>query len=192
MKREYLETLEIVDGKLTKAALDAIMGENGKDIEAAKAKFADYDQNKADLKTAQTTIAELEKGKGDAAALQKIIDDYKAADEQRKEDEKKAAARAEVEARFAKALGDKREFSHDYIRAGVLGDFEKALAAEENKGKGDTEIFDALTKDKEGIFKSQNPQTVMGGLGSAAQSGNHDKMTDAEFYSAYYNQTKGK
>lgn len=165
MKTEFLKSLG-----LEQSAIDAIMTENGKDIEAAKAKFADYEQNKADLKKANDTIAELEKNKGDVATLQKTIDDYKAADEQRKEDEKKAAARAEVEARFAKALGDKREFSHDYIRAGVLGDFEKALAAEENKGKGDTEIFDALTKDKDGIFKSQaQMQAQMGGAGGTVE-----------------------
>lgn len=188
MKTEFLKSLG-----LEQSAIDAIMAENGKDINAAKSPFSDYEKIKGDLTTAQATIIELEKNKGDVATLQKTIDDYKAADEQRKAQAEKDAARAAVEARFTKALGDKREFSHDYIRAGVLGDFEKALAAEENKGKGDTEIFDALTKDKDGIFKSQNPMTAtMGGLGSAAQSGNHDKMTDAEFYAAYYNQTKGK
>ena len=166
MKREYLETLEIVDGKLTKAAIDAIMAENGRDIEATKAKFGDYEQIKTDLAAAKTTITELEKSKGDVAALEKTIADYKAADEKRAADEAAAKAREAVEARFAKALGEGREFSHDYIRAGVFGDFEKALAAEENKGKGDAEIFDALTKDKDGIFKSQNPMNAqMGGTG---------------------------
>lgn len=166
MKREYLESLEIVDGKLTKAALDGIMAENGKDIEAAKAKFADYEQTKTDLLAAKSTIAELENGKGDTVALQKAIDDYKAADAKREEDAKKAATRADVEARFAKAQGDKREFAHAKIRSGYLDDFEKALSDEANKGKGDVEIFDALTKDQEGIFKSQNPmQAQMGGAG---------------------------
>ena len=171
MKREYLETLEIVDGKLTKAAIDAIMDINGDDVEAVKAKFADYEKTKTDLAAAQATITELEKGKGDTAALQKIIDEYKAADEKRDAEAKKAAARADVEARFAKAQGDKREFAHDKIRAGYLDDFEKALSDEANKGKGDAEIFDMLTKDQEGIFKSQNPMQVqMGGTGGTGDN----------------------
>lgn len=87
-----------------------------------------------DLKTAQTTIGELEKTKGDVATLQRAINDYKAADEQRTLDAKAAAARADVEARFGRAVGE-RSFAHDYIKAGVLNDFEKALADEANKGE---------------------------------------------------------
>jgi len=166
MKREFLKAIE----GLSEEAIDKIMAENGKDIEATKSKYSDYESIKTDLKTAQDTIGELEKAKGDTAALQKTIDDYKAADAQREADAKAAAARAGIEARFTTALGE-RKFAHDYIKGGVLTDFEKALADEANKGRGDVEIFDALTKDKEGIFASQNPLNVnMGGGGGGATS----------------------
>ncbi|MEA4896135.1 MAG: phage scaffolding protein [Oscillospiraceae bacterium] len=177
----------------TDEQIRALLDINTSDIGKAKKDAGDLDVKlktaQSDLKTAQDTITELEKSKGDAAELQKKIDEYKAADEKRTADEKAAAARADVEARFGKALGE-RSFAHDYIKAGVLSDFEKALADEANKGKGDIEIFDTLTKDKEGIFASQNPyQANMGGMGGGGQS-DDDKLSDAEFYARY--EKKGK
>lgn len=43
MKREFLQGLQVGDMPLTKEVIDAIMAENGKDIEAVKAHYADYD-----------------------------------------------------------------------------------------------------------------------------------------------------
>lgn len=53
MKREFLQNLKIGDQALTKELIDAIMDENGKDIEAAKKPFADYEHIKDQLKAAQ-------------------------------------------------------------------------------------------------------------------------------------------
>lgn len=169
--------------------IKALLDINTSDIGKAKKDYSDLETKlktaQDDLKTVQGTIAELEKSKDDVAALQKTIEDYKAAEAQRIEAEKAAAARAEIENRFNKVLGE-RKFAHDYIKAGVLNDFEKALADEANKGKGDAEIFDALTKDKQGIFASQNPANVnMGGMGSGAP-GDDDGLSDAEYYARYY------
>lgn len=161
--------------------ISALLDINSKDIgkhKTAAEKAAD------DLKKANDTIADLEKNKADAEALQKTIDDYKAADEKRKADEQAAAARAERESRFNKVLGD-REFAHDYIRQGVFSDFEKALADEKNKGKGDADIFDALTKDdkgvKPGLFKAQTGGGGgnMSGMGSVPSG-------DQAFLQAHY------
>jgi len=162
--------------------ISALLNINTADIGKAKKDSGDLETKlkaaQEDLGKAQGTIAELEKAKGDAAALQKTINDYKAADEKRIADEKAATARADIETRFGKALGD-RKFAHDYISAGVLNDFEKALTDEANKGKGDVDIFDTLTKDKEGIFASQNPATVkMGGLGGGGAT-SEDAMVRA-------------
>ena len=43
MKREFLQSLQVGDAPLPKEIIDAIMAENGKDIEAVKAHYADYD-----------------------------------------------------------------------------------------------------------------------------------------------------
>ena len=43
MKREFLQSLQVGDAPLPKEIIDAIMAENGKDIEPVKAHYADYD-----------------------------------------------------------------------------------------------------------------------------------------------------
>ena len=43
MKREFLQGLQVGDTPLTKEVIDAIMAENGKDIEAVKARYADFE-----------------------------------------------------------------------------------------------------------------------------------------------------
>lgn len=60
MKREFLQNFKVGDQPLTKEIIDAIMDENGRDIEAAKAPYADYDILKKQLGEAQNTIKGLE------------------------------------------------------------------------------------------------------------------------------------
>ena len=47
MKREFLQGLTVGETPLPKEVIDAIMAENGRDIEALKSRFADYDALKA-------------------------------------------------------------------------------------------------------------------------------------------------
>ena len=61
MKREFLLALQ-EDQPLSKAVIDAIMAENGKDIQATRALFADYEGLKQELESARQTIAQLEEG----------------------------------------------------------------------------------------------------------------------------------
>lgn len=56
MKREFLQNIKVGDAALPKEVIDLIMEENGRDIEAAKGKFSDYDTIKAQLSEAQATI----------------------------------------------------------------------------------------------------------------------------------------
>ena len=57
MKREFLQGLQVGDMPLPKEVIDAIMAENGRDIESAKARFADYDDLKQQLTQAEETAA---------------------------------------------------------------------------------------------------------------------------------------
>ena len=59
MKREFLQNFKVGELPLTKEIIDAIMAENGRDIEAAKAPFADYDTLKGQLTEAQNTLKEI-------------------------------------------------------------------------------------------------------------------------------------
>ena len=60
MERKFLENFKVGDQPLPKEIIDAIMAENGRDIEAAKKPFADYDTIKQQLSAAQETIKTFE------------------------------------------------------------------------------------------------------------------------------------
>lgn len=56
MKREFLQNLQGLDAPLSKEAIDAIMAENGRDIQKAKAAFADYEELKTRLEDAESKL----------------------------------------------------------------------------------------------------------------------------------------
>ena len=99
MKREFLKGLDLGDGaKLTDAAIDAIMAENGKDINAAK---SEVEQMKKDLKKAEADLAaakngdpeELQKAKDEAAQFKNELDAMKLAEGLRQMREKVSKAK---------------------------------------------------------------------------------------------------
>lgn len=53
MKTEFLQNFKVGDQALPKEIIDAILAENGRDIEAAKKPFADHESVKEQLKTAK-------------------------------------------------------------------------------------------------------------------------------------------
>ena len=60
MKREFLQNFKVGDQPLPKDVIDAIMAENGRDIEGAKKPYADYDDLKAQLQTARDGLKAFE------------------------------------------------------------------------------------------------------------------------------------
>lgn len=60
MKREFLQNFKVGDQPLSKEIIDEIMAENGRDIEAAKKPFADYDAIKEQLQTARDGLKAFE------------------------------------------------------------------------------------------------------------------------------------
>lgn len=60
MKREFLQNFKVGDQPLPKEVIDAIMEENGRDIESAKKPFADYDSIKTQLQTARDGLKAFE------------------------------------------------------------------------------------------------------------------------------------
>ena len=57
MKREFLQGLKVGENPLPKEVIDAIMAENGRDIESVKARYADYDALQEQLVQAETEAA---------------------------------------------------------------------------------------------------------------------------------------
>lgn len=148
----------------TDAQISALLDINSKDI--GKHKTA-AETAATDLKKAKDTIEELEKNKQDTAALQKTIDDYKAADEKRQADAKAAAERAERMSRFDKAHGEAskdRKWLNDFTRDGIFSQFEKALADDANKGKSDVQIYNSIINDDKGVKPGLFEAQVTGGM----------------------------
>ena len=154
----------------TEEQISGLLDINSKDI--GKYKTA-ADTASADLKKAQETIADMEKNAKDADALQKTIDDYKAADEKRKADAKAVAERAERFGRFEKAHAEAskdRKWLNEFTRDGIFAQFEKALSDDAYKGKSDVQIYNSIINDdkgvKPGLFEAQ-VNGSMSGMGGA-------------------------
>lgn len=160
MKRE--DIAKIFEGA-TDEQINKILDINSADIGKAKGTASEIqkelDATKEALNKANDTIKNLEANKGDLEKVQKELDDYKAAEQKRIADEKAAAERAELMERMDAVLGE-RKFIHDRMRDIVADDFAKALADKANRGKADTEVFEAITRDQ-GYFASQNPGVNM-------------------------------
>lgn len=110
---------------------------------------------KQQLEEKDQTIANLEKASGDAEKVQAELDKYKQAEAERKKAEKEAETDQILTAAAEQAL-DGKEFINDYTRAHFVTELKKAIADPANKGKSPAKLFEAMTKDADGIFK--NPQ----------------------------------
>ena len=99
--------------------------------------------------------AALEAARSELEMLRAEVERFRAGEQARMAADEKARRRAEVERRFEAAAGE-REFLHEYVRKGLLADFAAALEDAANAGKSDTEVFSALTREKN-CFAAQNP-----------------------------------
>lgn len=173
MKRE--DIAKIFEGA-TDEQISKLLDINSADIGKAKGAASkvqeDLDAANAALAKAQETIKTLEANKGDLEKVQKELDDYKAAEEQRVKDAKAAEERAELMNRMDAVMGD-RKFIHDRMRDIVADEFGKAIKDKANLGKADKDIFDAVTKDQ-GYFASMNPPAGnMGSVGAISDEAAH-------------------
>lgn len=117
MKRPFLENLKNEGAPLSKEVIDIIMAENGRDIEAAKKPFEDYEIIKGQLEEAQTALADIKKNGATIEDAQRA-----AADWEQKYNEAIAA--------HTKAMAD-RDFSDSLSAAinGAKGKNAKAIMA---------------------------------------------------------------
>ncbi|MCM1218939.1 MAG: phage scaffolding protein [Lachnospiraceae bacterium] len=173
MKRDFLEGLGV-----PAEAIDKIMAENGKDIEGAKAKFADYDDIRKQLETANATIDKFK----DYDEVKAEVEKYKA--ELRKSQEESAAKIAAMErsSKVNEFLADKK-FVNQITREHISKQVADALADGKHEGKSVKDIFDEITKDKADILKDENapqpPTTIAMGGGKPKGDADEDARIDA-------------
>lgn len=176
MKREFLKSLELEDD-----IIDKVMAEYGRAISSEKAKVDDLtsklEANNTKVKEYEDKVANLEKVSTDSAKVQKELDNLK---KSIAENEAKAKAKAEDDAltkNIMGAFGDKK-FVNDYTKNAIISDIKVALKDSNNAGKSAKDLFEELTKDKEGIFDNPNkgvstPPT--GDVNTNLAKENHDR-----------------
>jgi hypothetical protein len=164
MNREFLKQAGVPD-----EAIDKVMAEYGKDIQAEKDRQKqstdDADAIRQELETYKAKVADLEKASEGSDAVKKELEDLKAriAEEKRLADEK--SADEQLTKTIKAAFPQDRKFVNEYTEAAYIGQIKAELNKPENKGKGISEIFETLTKDKADIFQNPNQVSNMTGFG---------------------------
>lgn len=175
MKREFLKDLG-----LEADVIDKIMAEHGKTIEESKKKLADVEDLKSQIEEKDKTIKELsdqiKDGKADAKTIEELkakVVDYEKAEDDRKRKELAAEHDRILTENITQAIGDV-EFVNDITKDGIINQIKAELDKDANSGKSAKEIFEALTKDTEGILKNPQHDTLKippaGGAGDGGES----------------------
>lgn len=167
--REFLKGLD-----LDKETIDTIMAEHGKLITEAKEKTQELESK---VKDYESKIGELSSKAEDNTKVQEELDNLK---KSIAENEAKAKAKAEDDAltkNITSAFGDKK-FVNEYTKNAIVNDIKIALKDSNNAGKSAKDLFEELTKDKEGIFDNPNkgvstPPT--GDVNTGLAKENHDR-----------------
>lgn len=172
--KEFLEGLEIGENKvkLSKEEVKSILTEHGKTVTNETEKVKTRFEN--EINTYKTTITNLENqikdmpSSDDVTKLQNEITSMKEAETKRIADEKAKQEDEILTNNIISAFGDKK-FTSDYVKNGLIVDIKTELSKAENKGKGISEIFESLTKDKSGIFENPNQPTEIPPMGESGQ-----------------------
>lgn len=146
MKRDFLEALN-----LDAEVVNKIMAENGRDIENAKAKFADYEDLKKQLEEANATIEKF----SDYDEAKADVEKYKAEAKKAQEEAAAKIAQLEIQAKIKDFTGSKK-FVNDLTRDAINSALEKALSDDSSKGKSLDDLFNEITDGKENIIKNED------------------------------------
>lgn len=157
--KDYLEKLEIGEEGLTKEQIKGIIAEASKmttnEVTKAKAELesqiAEKDKTIKDLgdkiKSAPSSD-ELE-------SLKTKITEYEQNETKRIEAEKIKAEDVALTNNIMSVIEGKK-FVNDYTKNAIINDIKSSLKDTNNAGKSAKDLFEELTKDKDGIFEPEN------------------------------------
>ena len=166
---DFLENLEIGENKvkLSKEEIKSILAEHGKSIktetEKVKSKY------EADVNNYKTTIDELNKQiekapKSDEVEnLKTQIADFKQKEADREAKAQEAEKDNILTNNILEVFGDKK-FVNDYTKNSIINEIKANLKDGKNVGKSAKDIFEEITKDKEGIFVNPNKPKDLPGV----------------------------
>ena len=159
MKREFLLEFRVGEEALPKEVIDAIMAENGRDIQKVKANFADYEDIKAELSKRQQDQSFEEAAKAWEEKYNQAVESHK-----------QEIARMAFEKALGEGIVKARGRNAKAITA--LLDLE-TLKESENQTDAIEAALEALKQDSRYLFEGDVPPPYARGTG--AYSGAQEK-----------------
>lgn len=167
--KDFLEELEIGEGKvkLSKEEIKKIIAKHGEYVNKEKEKVEqDYKDQLAENKsTIDDLKSQIEKAPktDEMESLKQKIADY-----QQKEQDRIAKQKAKEEddiltQNIIDSIGDKK-FVNDFTKNAIIEQVKTAFKDNANLGKSTKDLFDEITKGKDGIFANPNKQLDMAGV----------------------------
>lgn len=176
MNREFLQNFEVGGLKLPKEVIDAIMAENGRDIENAKKPFADYDTIKEQLTTAQETIQSFKDQGADIEAVRTKAAEWEQKYNQAIADHNQAMADRDFSDRISAAISAAKGKNATAIMALLNCD---ALKESKNQEADIKAAIETCQKENGYLFGEQTPPPFAGGTGSGGMGGTMDGVEAA-------------
>lgn len=184
MKRQELEALG-----LEKEVIDGVMKIHGADIEAKK---LELETLKTQIEDKSKTIEELTEASKkldstseEVKTLQAKLDEYQTNETKRKEETEQAQKESEMKQRFDALLGENKWFDDD-IAKGRYNAFKDEINKPENQGKGDADLFEVVTKDRNCFVNPQRENLNLPANGTIG-----DKKIEDMSYNEYKAFRKG-
>lgn len=174
MKREFLQNLKVGEEPLPKEVIDAIMQENGRDIETAKKTYEDYDTIKQQLADAQNTIQGFKENGADLETMRKKAEEWENKFNQAVADHKKQMADRDFQQKLDAAITGAKGKSAKAISA--LLDV-PALRESKNQDQDITAALEALKKESGFLFDTEGtppPYSAGTGTGVYGKQGTGD------------------
>ncbi len=163
MKREFLQGLQVEGAPLPKEIIDAIMAENGRDIESIKNHYADYDAIKEQLAQAEAAAEALEAAKV-----------YEERYNQEVETHRREMSELIFSHNLEKAILTQKGRNAKAITALLDVD---SLKSSENQQADLEEALRSLKQEHSYLFQSETPPPYARGTGAAAPNENKSPAT---------------
>lgn len=172
MKREDLEFLESEQVEKVLTLYGKAVTKKDKEIEKLNESKKELEEK---VTTYETKINEFNESSKDNADWKLKYEELQTSIKEQ-EAKQKAEEQDKILTENINKLFEGKEFTSDYARNGLLNDIKEGLNKTENKGKGIQDLFDELTKDKEGIFTNPNQLKDMEGMGDSEQDSKTKEM----------------
>lgn len=170
MKRDFLLNFKVGDQPLPKEIIDAIMAENGRDIEAAKKPYIDYDHIKSQLEEAQKTIEGFKSQ--DIEGVRKSAQEWQDKYNQAVKDHEAELANMAFDRALDSAITTANGRNAKAIKALLDVD---TLKASKNQEADIKAALEGLQKDSGYLFGSdETPPPYAAGTGTGAYQGNYN------------------